>query len=190
MWARGQLILMGAIGVSTGIAYTILGLPAALLLAVIAALAEIIPIVGPLIGAIPALLLATTVSLETAILTLGVYVLLQLIEGNILVPIVMRNTVGLSPFLVLGSLLVGAAVAGIPGAIVAVPLVAAVEVILERFQAREVPVPIEPSQERQPDEAERQELAKVSPDSPATVKPKRASARGATRSRTRRPRAA
>jgi predicted PurR-regulated permease PerM len=140
LWVRGQLILMASIGVATGVAYTLLGVPSALLLALIAGLSEAIPIVGPLIGAIPAILVAATVSPELAIVVAGVYVLLQAIEGNVLVPIVMRNAIGLSPFLVIVSLLAGAAVGGILGALLAVPVVALVEVILERLQARAVPV--------------------------------------------------
>ena len=167
MWARGQLILMATIGVATGIAYSVLGLPGALLLALIAALTEIIPIVGPLIGAVPALLVATTISPETAVFTLGVYVLIHAIEGNVLVPIVMRNTVGLSPFLVLVSLLAGGTAGGILGAIVAVPIVAGITVVLDRLQDRESAVQIEPSSDRDPDEAKREELEAVSPDSPA-----------------------
>jgi predicted PurR-regulated permease PerM len=145
LWVRGQLILMLTIGVGTGIAYSLIGLPAALLLALIAALTEVIPIVGPLIGAVPALLIASTVSPETVLITFGVYVLLQLIEGNVLVPMIMRNSVGLSPFLVLVSLLIGGAVAGILGAIVAVPIVAGITVVLGRLQDRETPVPIDPA---------------------------------------------
>jgi predicted PurR-regulated permease PerM len=155
-WARGQLILMATIGIATGIAYMLIGLPAALLLALVAALAEVIPIVGPLIGAIPALLVATTVSPETAILTMGAYLLIQLIEGNVLVPMVMRNSVGLSPFLVLVSLLVGGTAGGVLGAIVAVPIVAAITVILDRLQDREVPVPVDPAAVETPDEEERE----------------------------------
>jgi predicted PurR-regulated permease PerM len=67
MLARGQLLLMGAMGLATGVAYTLLGLPVALLLALIAGLAEAIPIVGPLLGAIPAVLVAATVSPQLAI---------------------------------------------------------------------------------------------------------------------------
>ena len=94
MWVRGQLILMGTIGSGDRVAYTVLGVPAALLLGLIAALAEAIPIVGPLLGAIPAVLVAATVSPELALEVAGVYVVLQLIEGNVLVPLVMRNTIG------------------------------------------------------------------------------------------------
>ena len=112
LWVRGQLILMSAMGISTGIAYTLLGLPGALLLGLIAALTEAIPIIGPLLGAIPAILVATTVSPQLALAVAGIYVVLQLIEGSVLVPLVMRNTIGISPLLILLSLLVGGRPAG------------------------------------------------------------------------------
>ena len=165
LWVRGQLTLMATIGVATGIAYSLIGLPAALLLALIAALMEVIPIVGPLLGAIPAVLVATTISTETALITMGIYLLLQIIEGNVLVPIVMRNSVGLSPFLVLLSLLLGGTAGGILGAIVAVPIVAGITVILERLQDREVPVPIDPAAVPGPDEETKDEMEAQSPSS-------------------------
>jgi predicted PurR-regulated permease PerM len=176
LWVRGQLILMASIGVATGVAYSVIGLPAALLLALIAALTEVIPIVGPLLGAIPALLVATTMGPETVVITLGIYFVLHLIEGNVLVPIVMRNTVGLSPFLVLLSLLLGGTVGGILGAIVAVPIVAGLTVVLERLQDREVPVPVDPAAIETPSSDEKAEHEKNSPDSPA---PRRRRARTA-----------
>lgn len=140
MWVRGQLALMAAIGVTTGIAYTLVGLPAPLLLALTAAVCEAIPIVGPALGAVPAVLVALTVSPQTALIVLVIYVVIQLVEGNVLVPLVMRNAVGLPPILVITSLLVGGAVAGLAGALVAVPIAASVLVVLERLQARRVPV--------------------------------------------------
>lgn len=166
LWVRGQLVLMGALGLMAAVAYSLLGLPAALLLALIAALAEVVPLVGPLIGAVPALLVATTVSTETALLTLAVYALLQFIEGNVLVPIVMRNAIGLSPFLVAISLLAGFTAGGPLGAVVAVPGVAAIEAILERLQAREVPVPIDVSADA-PGEEDRDELRSRAPGAPS-----------------------
>ena len=178
LWVRGQLILMSTIGVATGIAYSLIGLPAALLLALIAALTEAVPIVGPIIGVIPALLVATTLGPEAVILTLGVYFFLHLIEGNVLVPMVMRNTVGLSPFLVLLSLLIGGTVGGVLGAIVAVPIVAGLTVILERLQDRETPVPIDPAAVETPSEDENEAKEEVSPDSPAPRR-RRANAKAA-----------
>jgi predicted PurR-regulated permease PerM len=145
MWVRGQLILMSAIGVATGVAYTLLGLPSAILLGLLAALAEAIPIVGPLLGAIPALIVAATISPELAAAVALVYLVLQLIEGNVLVPLVMRNTTGISPFLVILSVLIGGAAGGFVGALLAVPIAAAGEVLIEGLQAREVPVAQDPS---------------------------------------------
>ena len=164
LWVRGQLLLMGAMGLATGVAYTVLGLPVALLLALIAALAEAIPIVGPLLGAIPAVLVAATVSPELALIVAGVYVVLQLIEGSVLVPIIMRNTVGISPLLVLVSLLVGGAVAGILGALLAVPIAASIEIILARFQARETPVAQDAAAVETPDEDDLDEHRRSLPD--------------------------
>lgn len=145
MWVRGQLILMASIGVATSIAYTLLGVPAALLLGLIAAVAEAIPIVGPLLGAIPAILVAATVSPELAVVVAVIYLVLQFVEGNVLVPIVMRNTIGISPFLVILSVLIGGAAGGFVGALLAVPIAAAGEVLIEGLQAREVPVAQDPT---------------------------------------------
>ncbi len=152
LWVRGQLILMGSMGVATGVAYSLLGLPGALLLGFIAALTEAIPIVGPLLGAIPAILVAATVSPELALVVALIYLVLQLIEGNVLVPIVMRNTIGISPLLVLFSLLVGAEVGGLLGAFLAVPIAASIEIVLSRLQARETPVAQDPAAIETPDE--------------------------------------
>jgi predicted PurR-regulated permease PerM len=164
LWVRGQLILMGTMGVATGIAYTLLGLPGALLLALIAALAEAIPIIGPLLGAIPAVLVAATVSPQLAVVVAGVYVVIQLVEGSVLVPLVMRNTIGLSPLLVLLSLLVGAAVGGLVGAFLAVPIVASIEIVLARLQARESPVAQDPAAIETPDDDVRDEYERSLPD--------------------------
>ncbi len=144
-WVRGQLIIMGSVGVATTIAYFLIGLEGALLLGLLAALFEVIPLVGPLLGAIPALAVAAvTGDVQTVLLVAGVYFIIQVVEGNVLIPLVMHNTIGVPPFLVFVSILVGAAVGGIPGALLSVPIVAALLVVLERLQARDSPVPISP----------------------------------------------
>lgn len=145
MWVRGQLILMATIGVATGVACQLLGVPGWLFLGLISALTEAIPLVGPFLGAIPAVLMAATVSPELALAVAATYLVLQLIEGNVLVPIVMRNSVGISPLLVVLSLLIGGAAGGLPGAFLAVPIAAACELIAEGLQAREEPVAQDPS---------------------------------------------
>ncbi len=156
LWVRGQLILMGTVGVVTGVAYLLLGLPGALLLGLIAALSEAIPIVGPLLGAIPAILVAATVSPELALVVAVLYLVIQLVEGSVLVPLVMRNTVGISPLLVLLSLLIGSTVGGLVGALLAVPVVAALEIVLSRLQARESPLAQDPGAVETPTDAYRQ----------------------------------
>ncbi len=164
LWVRGQLILMGSIGVATSIAYTLLGLPGAVLLGLIAALSEAIPIVGPLIGAVPAILVAATVSPELALIVGVIYLVLQVVEGSVLVPLVMRNTVGISPLLVFASLLIGGAVGGILGALFAVPVAASLEIILSRLQARETRVAQDPSQLATPDRSTSEEMERSLPD--------------------------
>jgi predicted PurR-regulated permease PerM len=164
LWVRGELILMGAIGVATSIVYTVLGLPGALLLGLIAALTEAIPIVGPLLGAVPAVLVAATVSPQLAVVVAVVYVVLQFIEGSALVPMVMRNTIGISPLLVLMSLLVGAAVGGLVGALIAVPVAASIEIVLSRLQAREQPVAQDPAAIETPDDATAASYERSLPD--------------------------
>ena len=146
LWVRGQLILMGTIGVATSVAYFLIGLDGALLLGLIAALAEAIPLVGPLLGVIPALLVAAmTGSVGTVLVVAVVYTAIQTIESNVLVPVVMRNTIGIPPFIVLASVLFGAAIGGITGALLAVPAAAALVVVFERLQARQSPIPLEPA---------------------------------------------
>ena len=154
LWVRGQLILMGAIGLATGTAYALLGVPGALLLGLIAAIAEAIPIIGPLLGAIPAVLVAATISPELALTVAGIYAVLQLVEGSVLVPIVMRNSIGISPFLILVSLLIGGAAGGLVGALIAVPIAAALEIVLSRLQARETRVVQDPAAIEALDDAE------------------------------------
>ena len=169
LWVRGQLILMGSMGLATGIAYTLLGLPGALLLGLIAALTEAIPIVGPLLGAVPAILVAATVSPQLALAVAGIYVVLQLVEGSVLVPLVMRNTIGISPLLVLLSLLVGGAVGGLVGAFLAVPVAASVEIVMSRLQARATPVAQDPAAIESPDEETIQSYGGTLPDSPEGI---------------------
>jgi predicted PurR-regulated permease PerM len=168
LWVRGQVILMASIFAMTTAAYFVLGLPNALLLGLIAGIAEIIPIVGPLLGAIPALLVAaTTGQVELVLLVAGVYLVIQVVEGNVLVPMVMKSTIGVPPFLIVVSLVVGAAAGGLVGALLAVPLVAALVVILERAQDRETMVTLEgqggPSS---PSEEKREAMGRVSSSQP------------------------
>lgn len=140
-WVRGQLTLMIAVGFLTGLAYGLIGVPSAPLLGLIAGLTEAIPIVGPLLGAVPAVLLTVTFLPNALPWVLLAYALIHFGEANILVPRIMRNAVGVSPFLIIVSLLIGGALAGLVGALIAVPATAAIVAVLERLQDRDVPVP-------------------------------------------------
>lgn len=151
-WVRGQLLLMAVIGVASGIAYLVIGLPSAVVLGLIAALCEAIPLVGPLLGAIPALLVATTMGPSVFAAVAIAYLLIHIVEGNVLVPMVMRNAMGLSPLLVLLSISIGGAVGGIAGAFLAIPIAATIEILLEPLQDREVPVTTEVHAEEEPDD--------------------------------------
>jgi predicted PurR-regulated permease PerM len=168
LWVRGQLVLMTSILVMTTIAYFVIGLPNPLLLGLIAGIAEVIPIVGPALGAVPALFVAVLSGQpEKAILVAVVYLVIQVVEGNVLVPMVMRSTIGVPPFLVVVSLLVGSAVAGLPGALLALPVAAGVVVILERVQERDRPVLLEsPTGASAPTEEERQRMEVQGADGP------------------------
>jgi predicted PurR-regulated permease PerM len=143
-WLRGQLVLMTVVGVVATLIYLVLGLPNALLLGFFAGLMEIVPILGPAIGVIPALIVAlVNGGVELVALVAIGYVVLQVVEGQVLVPMIMKRAVGLPPFVVIVSLLVGGSVAGIIGALLAVPLAAAGAAILENAQARRRTVALE-----------------------------------------------
>ena len=130
-WVRGQLILMLAIGVMATLGYVFLGLPNPILLGVAAGLFEIIPMVGPFLAFAPAVLVAlAAVDPPRALAVAGYALVIQQIESNVLVPRVMGRTVGISPLTVLLGILVGAALAGLPGAFLAVPVAGAMQVIL------------------------------------------------------------
>jgi len=122
---------MLAIGTMATLGYFLLGLPNPVLLGVAAGLFEIVPMVGPFLAFAPAVLVAlATIDPTRALAVVGYALVIQQIESNILVPRVMGRTVGVSPLTVLLGILIGAALAGIPGAFLAVPIAGAVQVIL------------------------------------------------------------
>jgi len=138
-WVRGQLLLMLAIGIMSGVGYWFLGLPNALLLAVAAGLLEIVPLIGPIVSSAPAVLVALAIDPVKALLVVLYALLIQQFENNVLVPRVMGHTIGISPLVVLVGILVGAVLYGIPGAFLAVPVAAALQVILAHVLKTEAP---------------------------------------------------
>ncbi len=175
-WVRGQLTLMALVGAISAVGYFAIGVRYWPALALFIALCEAIPMVGPYIGTAPAILIALVQpgndgvlavlggpplnGLTRALLVLVFAVLLQTVEGNILLPRIMRNTVGISPLTVVLSLLVGAALAGLPGALLAVPLAGAIQVIVADLQTSAASQ-AEEEQREATEAAEREALARL-----------------------------
>lgn len=133
-WLRGQLMLMGAIFLLTYIALSLIGVPYALILALLAGALEVIPFIGPLFSAVPAVILALVLSPLHAIIVAGSYVVIQAVEGQVLVPKIMQRATGMNPLLSLVALLIGWTLGGVPGAILAIPLANAGMVFAEEIK--------------------------------------------------------
>lgn len=132
-WTRGQLVLMATIGTASGIAYYWLDLRFWLALAIWAGITEAVPFIGPIIGGGTAALIALADSPEKALAVVLVAFVLQQLEGAVLVPRVMNNAVGMNPLTVVLAVLVGNALAGIVGALLAIPIGAATQVIVQNL---------------------------------------------------------
>jgi len=128
LWLRGQLLLSGIIFLITLIGLLILDVRYALVLALIAGITEAIPFVGPFIGAVPAVFLAFLESPLKGIFVVILYIVVQQLENNIIVPKVMAKAVGLNPIVVIVAILLGAKLAGVLGAVLAIPVATAVMV--------------------------------------------------------------
>ncbi|OGH69807.1 MAG: hypothetical protein A3C90_03265 [Candidatus Magasanikbacteria bacterium RIFCSPHIGHO2_02_FULL_51_14] len=131
LWIRGQMILSAIIGLAVFLGLSLLGVKYASVLALIAALLEFIPYVGPIMASIPALFLAFSQGgLIKLALVFAMFVVIQQLENNLLVPKVMQRAVGLNPVISIVALLVGAQLAGILGALVAIPVATALSVFI------------------------------------------------------------
>lgn len=127
LWMQGQLVLALLIGILTYLGLSILGVSNPTFLAFIAAILELIPIFGPILAAVPAIGLAFIDGGTTLVLlTLGLYVIIQQFESQLIHPLVVRKIVGIPALLAIVSLIIGATVAGFLGIIIAVPVTAAV----------------------------------------------------------------
>lgn len=126
-WMQGQLLLGLIVGVLVYLGLMVLGVRHALLLASVAAVFELIPIFGPILAAVPAVLIALVDTGATqGFLIIGLYLIIHQFENHLLYPLVVRKIVGISPMVVIIALVVGAKLAGFVGAILAVPIAAAI----------------------------------------------------------------
>lgn len=128
-WLRGQLLLSVIIGLVSYIGLMILNIPYALPLALLAGIFEIIPVIGPIISAIPAVLIALTVSPILGLIVAGMYFVIQQLENHLIVPQVMRRAVGLNPLVVILAIAIGSRILGFAGALLAVPLAVVIQII-------------------------------------------------------------
>lgn len=126
LWLRGQLLLAIIVGILVYVGLALIGVKYALLLALLAAVMEIVPFVGPTISGAVAVLLVMASGAPTAVvlLVVGLYVLVQQLENNVISPKVLGSSVDVNPLIVIIAVLVGAKVAGVVGALLAVPVAA------------------------------------------------------------------
>jgi predicted PurR-regulated permease PerM len=129
-YVRGQLLIMLIVGAGTATAMLILGVPFALAMGVLTFLLEAIPNFGPILAGIPVVLLGLSQSFTTALILLGWLLVLQALESWLLTPLIQHKALDISPLVIFLAVLGGFALFGVVGAIVAVPLVGAIEVIL------------------------------------------------------------
>lgn len=132
-WLQGQLVLGIIIALLSYFGLLVLGMPNALALAMFAGLTELVPILGPVIGAIPAIIIAFSISPLKALFVFILYVIIQQSENHFIVPQVMRKAVGLNPLVSIIALLAGARLGGITGALLAIPVTTALTVLGEEF---------------------------------------------------------
>src|SRR5690606_7051710 len=132
-YLRGQLMITAILGVFIWIGLTVLGVPLATAIAFLAAVFNLVPYLGPVIGAVPAVLLALTASPLTALLAIVVFVVANQLEGNLLSPLVLSRSTNLHPVTVLLAIMAGLGMFGLVGALLAVPFVALSKVLLEEY---------------------------------------------------------
>jgi predicted PurR-regulated permease PerM len=143
-WVSGQLTLGVIIGVMAWLGLTVIGVPYAVVLGLMAGILEAVPNIGPIIAAVPAVLVAALYSPFQALLVLLLYVVIQQLENYVVVPRVMSRAVELHPLAVLLALLIGGELMGVLGAVLAVPVTAAISVIVDEIRTERSMPPVHP----------------------------------------------
>lgn len=138
LWLGAQLLAMIIVGVMTGAGLALIGVPSALALGLIAGVLEFVPIVGPIVAAVPALLLASTQSWELVAWTLLLFILVQQVESNIIMPLVCRRAVDLPPAVGLFAVVAVGVLFGPLGLLLGYPLAIVIDVAVRRLYVREM----------------------------------------------------
>ena len=129
----GQSVLCLVIGIMALLVYLFIGLPNALVLALMAGVLEAVPMIGPLLGAIPAALVALSIAPDKLIWVIVATIVIQQLENSLLVPRIMRKAVGVNPFVTLLALFAFSSLFGLAGALMAIPMAAIIQLMLNRF---------------------------------------------------------
>ncbi len=137
LWLTAQLIAMVIVGVTTAAGLWLIGLPSWLALGLIAGLAEFIPVVGPIASAIPGLLIAVTLGWDIVLWTLAVYIIVQQIESNLIMPLLVGQAVNIAPALGLFSTIGLSVLFGPLGLLFAFPLTVVADVAVRRLYIRD-----------------------------------------------------
>jgi predicted PurR-regulated permease PerM len=132
-YIAGQAVLCLVIGSMALVAYLLIGLPNAFVLAFVAGVMEAVPMVGPLLGAVPAALIALSIAPSKLIWVIVATVVIQQLENSLLVPRVHRKAVGVNPFVSLLAIFAFSSLFGITGALMAIPMAAIIQLLLDRF---------------------------------------------------------
>jgi predicted PurR-regulated permease PerM len=132
-YVAGQGVLCLVIGIMALISYLLIGLPNALVLAFMAGVLEAVPMIGPVLGAIPAALVGLSVAPVKLVWVIVATVVIQQLENNLLVPRIMRKAVGVNPFVTLLAIFAFSSLFGLAGALMAIPMAAIIQLLLERF---------------------------------------------------------
>jgi len=132
-YIAGQSVLCLVIGIMALVAYLLIGLPNALVLALVAGVMEAVPMIGPLLGAIPAAVIALSIAPSKLVWVIVATLVIQQIENSVLVPRVMRKAVGVNPFVSLLAIFAFSSLFGIAGALMAIPIAAIIQLLLDRF---------------------------------------------------------
>jgi predicted PurR-regulated permease PerM len=132
-WARGQVTLMIVIGLANYIGLSLLGIPFSLPLSILAGLMEIIPYIGPIVAAVPAVLIGFGISPIIGSAVAAMAFLIQQLENFVLVPKIMQKSTGINPIITLLVLAVGARLAGLIGLLIAVPVFITFQVVISQY---------------------------------------------------------
>jgi predicted PurR-regulated permease PerM len=144
----GQAFLCMVIGLMALVAYLLIGLPNALVLALIAGVMEAVPMIGPLLGAVPAGLVALSIAPGKLIWVIIATIIIQQLENSLLVPRIMRKAVGVNPFVTLLSLFAFSTLFGLAGALMAIPIAAMIQLALNHFVFQQATIEMEASEGR------------------------------------------